>query len=294
MIQVRTLLFAGAIAATTLAAAAQGPKMGDRGFVETEGEKIYYETYGEGDAVVFSHGLGGNHAIWYQQVYRFAQEYFVITWDQRGFGQSTNVNEQAGPEAAARDLKALLDHLEIEDAHLVGQSMGGWTTMAFALDNPDRVRSVVFADTIAGIYTPAIEEQFDAYIRSAFSAPVRGARPFGSHPAVGTKHTAEDPTHAFLYEQLGSATSPPPPTIARQLRETGYDHEKISRIDVPVLFVVGSDDPIFTPASIAAAAEVVPNSEVVEIPETGHSPYFERPEKWNTAVLGFLGGRGAR
>lgn len=283
------MLFTGAMFCTFTLAFAQGPQMDARGFLETEGEKIYYETYGQGDPVVFSHGLGGNHAIWYQQVFEFAQNHLVITWDQRGFGQSTNINEQAGPEAAARDLEALLDHLGIEKAHLIGQSMGGWTTMAFVLDHPKRVRSVVFADTIAGIYTPAIEEQFDAYIRSAFSAPVRGAQPFGSHPAIGTKHTAIHPTHAFLYEQIGSATSPPPPTIARLLRETGYDHEKIRSIDAPVFFIVGSDDPIFTPASIAVAAELIPKSRVVEIPDAGHSPYFELPDQWNTEVLEFLG-----
>lgn len=269
---------------------AEDPKMGDRGFVETEGEKIYYETYGEGDTVVFSHGLGGNHAIWYQQVYEFAKRYRVVTWDQRGFGLSTNLNGTAGPEAASRDLKALLDHLEIEQTHLIGQSMGGWTTMGFVLENPERVRSVVFADTIAGIYTPEIEAQFDAYIRSAFSAPTRGAMAFGAHPAVGAKHTQSDPVHSFLYEQIGSAASPPPPTIAKQLRDTAYDTARIGAISAPVLFVVGSDDPIFMPTSIRAASALIPGSAVVEIQDAGHSPYFERPELWNAAVAEFLSG----
>lgn len=287
MFQVRAIWATG-VSLAACCAAAQGPSMGERGFVENEGEKIYYETYGSGDPVVFSHGLGGNHAIWYQQVYDFAKNHLVITWDQRGFGQSTNRNEQAGPDAAGRDLKALLDHLGIEKAHLIGQSMGGWTTMAFALENPERVRSIVFADTIAGIYTPEIEAQFDDYIRSRFSAPVRGASPFGSHPAIGEKHTAENPTHAFLYEQIGSATSPPPAPIAKLLRDTAYDHARIKTIAVPVLFVVGSDDPIFTPESIQAAAEIVPNCRVVQIADAGHSPYFERPNEWNAVVQHFL------
>src|SRR5690349_1553135 len=124
------------------------------GFVECDREQIYYEAVGSGDALVLSHGLGGNHAIWYQQVPEFAKHYCVVTWDQRGFGRSTNTANNSGPEAAARDLAAVLDHLKIDRAHLVGQSMGGWAVMGYALAHPERVRSLVLADTLGGIYTP--------------------------------------------------------------------------------------------------------------------------------------------
>jgi len=103
------------------------------GFMEYEGEQIYYEVTGTGPPVILSHGLGGNHAIWYQQVPALSQDYQVITWDQRGFGRSTNTGGNASPLTAVRDLKALMDHLKIEKAHLIGQSMGGWAVMGFAL-----------------------------------------------------------------------------------------------------------------------------------------------------------------
>jgi reactive intermediate/imine deaminase len=160
------------------------------GFLETpDGERLYYEVTGEGEPIIFSHGLGGNHAVWYQQVADLAFDFQVVTWDQRGFGQSTNVNDEAGPDAFARDLGVLMDHLGIESAHLVGQSMGGWTVMAFALDQPERTRSLTFADTIAGIYTPRIEAAFDAYIRSMLA----GGEPahLGNHPALGAQLARE-------------------------------------------------------------------------------------------------------
>lgn len=81
------------------------------GFVEHDGEQIYFESIGTGEAVVLSHGSGGTHAVWYQQVVVLAQKYRVVTWDQRGFGRSTDVNKQAGPGPAIEHLKALLDHL---------------------------------------------------------------------------------------------------------------------------------------------------------------------------------------
>lgn len=260
-----------------------------KGFVTSAGEDIYYEVTGEGTPVVFSHGLGGNHAIWYQQVPAFARHYRVITWDQRGFGRSTNREKQAGPAAFSRDLKALLDELEIERAHLVGQSMGGWTVMGFATAHPDRVLSVTLADTIGGIYNESIRESFVAYIQASLGGN-GGESPMtlAQHPAVGTELSLRDPAQGFLYSQIGSVAGPPPRGIAGKLLGTAYPLDTIAAINFPVLFVVGSDDPIFPPATIREASTLVPGSRVVEIPGTGHSPYFERPEVWNRSVLDFM------
>ena len=126
------------------------------GFVESDGERIYHEVCGEGEPVVLCHGAGGNHASWYQQVPAFASRYRVITWDQRGFGRSTNRADRSGPRAAVADLRGLLDHLAVDKAHLVGQSMGGWVILGFALAHPERVRSLVFASTTAGIQVPGM------------------------------------------------------------------------------------------------------------------------------------------
>ena len=103
----------------------QLPKIGPHGFITQEDESIYYESYGTGETVILCHGLGGNHAIWYQQVPVLACLFNVITWDQRGFGRSTNRAKQSGPAAAVIDLKSLIDHLKVEQAHIIGQSMGG-------------------------------------------------------------------------------------------------------------------------------------------------------------------------
>ncbi len=65
------------------------------GSVTVDGEQVYFESVGAGDPVVLSHGNGGTHAVWFQQVVVLAQKYRVITWDQRGFGRSTNVNRRS-------------------------------------------------------------------------------------------------------------------------------------------------------------------------------------------------------
>lgn len=254
------------------------------GFVENDGEQIYFESVGTGDAVVLSHGGGGNHVVWYQQVPALAQKYRVITWDQRGFGRSTNVSQQAGPVSAVEDLEALLDHLGITSAHLVGQSMGGWAVMGFALRYPERVRSLVLADTVAGISTPQAAQAIDPALRS--SAPP-DQLPITRHPGLSDALGTRDPAKAFLYRQIGGST---PAGMGDKLRQTTYDLNDVRRIRIPTLLVVGEQDQVFPPATIRSIAAEVRGAQVTVVPGAGHSPYFEAPDAWNEAVMTFLGG----
>jgi 2-succinyl-6-hydroxy-2,4-cyclohexadiene-1-carboxylate synthase len=250
--------------------------------VESSGEQIYFESVGTGDPVVLLHGSGGNHAVWYQQVPVLAQKYRVITWDQRGFGRSTNVKRQASIANAVQDFEALLVHLGIPRAHVVGQSMGGWTAMGFALKHPERVRSLVLADTIAGAFTPEATRAAE----SALKRPGPDQLPITRHPGLSDALGARDPAKAFLYRQMGG---PSPPGMRENLYQTSYPLDDIRRISVPVLMIVGADDQTFPPAAIRSVAAEIKGAKVVELPDAGHSPYFETPAAWNEVVVNFLG-----
>lgn len=264
------------------------PSKGGSGFVVSDGEHIYYETYGQGNAIVFCHGLGGNHVIWYQQVAEFARSYRVVTWDQRGFGRSSNRGNRADPDASISDLKAVLDHLHIEKAHLIGQSMGGIVVMGLALQNPERVGTLVLGDTNGGIYSQGIEEAFNAFLKKAASSPASAKMPIGQHPALGEKLRQVNSAQAFLYEQIGTMAGDPPKNITTLYRNIAYPHEKLRKLRIPVLFIVGEEDPIFPPEIVREVASVISNSHVIVIPSAGHSPYFEAPQRWNTEVSKFL------
>lgn len=267
------------------------------GFITRDEDRIYYEVSGDGDddkeTIVFCHGLGGNHAIWYQQVAEFAPDYRVITWDQRGFGRSSGEATNAlRPATAAADLAALLDHLGVESAHVVGQSMGGWTVLGLLLEHHERVKSLVLADTIGGIYTPEIRKKFLAYVAAArTTAPSDGNYPLGRHPAISAELVNRDPAKALLYQQIGSFPSPPPMVVGTLLISTGYDLDALKQVKTPTLFIVGSEDAIFQPSLIQAASEQIPGSTVKVIPSAGHSPYFEKPAEWNRIVLNFMRNR---
>ncbi|MEO8103958.1 MAG: alpha/beta hydrolase [Betaproteobacteria bacterium] len=266
------------------------------GFVEREGEQIYYETVGArtGPVVVFTHGMGGNHMIWYQQVAHFALFCRVITWDQRGFGRSTNVGGNASPQVAAADLAAVLEHLEADSAHVIGQSLGGWASLGYALRHPQRVRSLVLADSIAGIHSERIEREFRAYVARLATAVAQAgsadmANAIDRHPALERDFGTRDRAKAFLYRQI-SATSLSPPVVALRhlLPESFWPDGEVAGLSVPTLFIVGEYDDIFSPGLIREAASCVPGATVRVIASAGHSPYFETPAAWNVIVQGFI------
>jgi 3-oxoadipate enol-lactonase len=259
------------------------------GFLARSGERIYYEVCGGGPDLVLCHGAGGNHAIWFQQVAWFAARgRRVVSWDQRGFGRSTDQAKEGGPEAATADLRALLDHLEVGRADLAGQSMGGWAALGFALESPERVHRLVLADTLGGIGTP---QAASAAVDRASAAQLLTAPGLGRHPALDDSLSERDPALAHLYQMLGSFGEPELARIAPRLFAVRRAPEALRALAVPTLFVVGSRDRLFPPAQVREAAALLPDARVVEIEGAGHSPYFERAAEWNAHVAEFLDAR---
>ncbi len=122
----------------------------DSGMLATASAEIYWQALGEGPAVVLAHGIGGNHAIWYRQIDALSRSNRVITFDHRGFGLSRDLDGR-GRDAFVEDLTALLDHLDIAKAALVGQSMGAGTCIGFAHRAPERVAALAICDSLHGI-----------------------------------------------------------------------------------------------------------------------------------------------
>jgi len=170
------------------------------------GASIYLEITGPADGgatpVVLCHGAGGNHAIWFRQVAAMAHERTVVTWDHRGFGR-THADDGIGEPAVSRDdVGAVLDAVEIERAHLVAQSMGGWTALGFTIAHPERVVSLTLADTVAGIGTDAVARNWGEYLERRKQAGDREG--YGDSFALGQRFLRDDPIGAALYQAIGS------------------------------------------------------------------------------------------
>lgn len=271
-------------AATTATTRRGGAGIARRtGFLDHDGDSIYYEVVGDGGVpLVLSHGAGGNHAVWFQQVAAFAQDRMVVTWDHRGYGRSTDRAGRSGPALAMTDLLALVDHLGIERADLVGQSMGGWTVVGAAMARPTLPRRIVLADTLGGFTSRTIEAAL------AMRPPIDLTDALGLHPALDPAYSARQPAMAHLYQSLGRMGTADPMVMLPRLLEVTHPPEEAAVIAAPVLCLVGDRDPLFPPASVRALADLLPDARVTEITGSGHSPYFEDPDAWNAVVRHFL------
>ena len=263
------------------------------GFVEHDGERLYYEVIGDESSdttpLVLSHGAGGNHAVWFQQVAHLASNRVVVTWDHRGYGRSSDLGDRTGPLVASADLLAILDELGIQRADLVGQSMGGWSVVGAALARPGLARSLVLADTIGGFATETV---LAGLAHGVPRGPEREA--LGDHPALGEAFSARSPELAHLYQSLGRMGSCDGAIVIKRLLEVTHDEGQAAQLTMPVLLIVGDHDQLFAPAAIHALGDLLPDARVVEIEGTGHSPYFEDPTAWNRAVDSFLAWLDAR
>jgi pimeloyl-ACP methyl ester carboxylesterase len=130
-------------------------------FAKLNGASIHYEATGTGPALIFSHEFAGDSRSWKPQVEAFAGDFRCITWNYRGFPPSEVPEDPASysQEQLVDDLRALMDHLEIGQAHVAGLSMGGSVTLHFALSHPERCLSAVVAGAGSGsVNRPQFEE----------------------------------------------------------------------------------------------------------------------------------------
>jgi 3-oxoadipate enol-lactonase len=248
------------------------------------GIDLYYEVHGSGPAVVFLHGVGGNHAAWYQQAPFFARHYKVITVDQRGFGHSEDRNG-LGRAGFVDDLRGLVDALSVDAISIVAQSMGGATGIGFAVRYPERTRSLVMADTLGGIELPA-------HLRSIVEANSAATRDLSQLERVVAKSfPIRDPARAELYLQIASFNR----NNANRLNSIGpalppnsIEAIGVAAKKVPMLFLVGEEDVLQLPAVIKETAGLIAGAAFTVVPDAGHSVYFERPDVFNYVVHDFL------
>ena len=131
--------------------------------------RLYYEDTGEGEAMLFVHEFAGDHRQWEPQVRYFSRRYHCITFDARGYPLSDvpEADEKYSQDRARDDIKAIIDHLGIEQAHIVGHSMGTFATLHFGIHYPARALSLVLAGCGYGAHPDAQQAFLDLTKRTA-------------------------------------------------------------------------------------------------------------------------------
>lgn len=260
-------------------------------FLETNGARIAYDATGSGDPVVLIHAGVANRSMWDAQVEALQDRYRVIRYDTRGFGETES---DAVAFSNRADVAALLDELGVDRAHVVGLSRGGSIALDFAIEFPDRVRSLtVVAGGISGYESPAEPppETWEA---------VDAMEEAGDWPALADWETA------YWADGPGQPTDRVP-DIRRRVHEwvlANYLAEKemgtpqpldppaagrLAELRVPLLVMLGTLDDPGTTESMRHLAAAVPDAQLEEFP-TAHMLNLEEPARFNSVLRAFLDG----
>ncbi len=263
------------------------------GRLRVDGAEIHYEVSGQGPAIVFAHGLGGNHMSWWQQVGHFRNSYTCVTFSHRGFAPSWAEGGHPDPTRYADDLAALIDHLKLDQVHLVGQSMGGWTVVEYGLRHPQRVCSLVLSATVGSIDL----ERLASLDRNALAtwlketekavAQCRAAR---VHPAAGLRMAREQPAKHLLYQHIDECARDLDKELLRaRLRAMRVrSPADLAATGIPLMLISPEEDMVIPPPALGALARELAGACITPLADTGHSPYFERPLVFNQCLGNFF------
>ena len=261
------------------------------GFAEINGAKIYYEVAGEGQPLVMVHAGIAHKSMWDDQFDFFAQQYKVVRYDMRGYGQSLPI---ADDYQRHEDIRALLDFLKIDHAYLMGCSMGGGACMNFALTYPERADALMMVGSGPGGFTyddwspsPLDEAMEEAYQQGDLArinevgmqifVDGRGRTPDQVNPVL-RKKIYDMNMIAVQNEKLMGRDVPLPMPAAQRLSE----------LHLPVLIIYGDLDEEYILRAADFMATHISGARKVLMPGTAHLPNMEFPLEFNAHVQAFL------
>jgi pimeloyl-ACP methyl ester carboxylesterase len=261
--------------------------------VESNGQRLYYESAGEGEPLILVMGLGADHLAWAFQVGPLSEHFQVITFDNRDSGQSSYADGPYEITDLAADTIGLVDALGIDSFHLVGASMGGAIAQEVALGWQDRVRTLTLAITFAGagaygrklgrmlaadVMRRSFEEQIDQMMLLCFTEQLY----------------EEQEKITFLRQGMLANPHPQEPEgFARQAEASGRHEarERLPSLKMPV-HVIGAEHDILVPVwKSKELAQLIPGAQLSIIEGAAHGLNLERAEDFNAAVLDFLRSR---
>ncbi|WP_137153260.1 alpha/beta hydrolase [Devosia sp. FKR38] len=244
------------------------PGAATTGTLTHDGAELWYAQLGEGPAVILLHGGLGNAGNWGYQIPALAAAgYRVIALDTRGHGRSTSDNNPYHYSRLATDLLALMDHLALPDAALVGWSDGACTALELAMQQPDRVRSVFF---FACNVTPD------------------GALPFVMTPVIENCLVRHKADYAALSATPDAFDAFMDAVGLMQRSEPNYSAADLAAVRVPVIVAHSTGDEFIRAEHAAFLAASIPGATLVTLDGVTHFAPLQRPELFNVAVLGFL------
>ena len=272
-----------------------------RTFQSSDGVTLSYAEEGAGAPIVFVHEFGGDHRSWHRQVPVLSQDFRCIVYSARGFLPSSvpSSRDQYGQAQSTGDLLALMDHLELPAAHVVGTSMGSFTSLDFALNHPDRVLSLTLVGNSSG---PRDEAERQNYRKTWIGHEIDLRESHGGEGAVAV--LLDDPAYqsfqknqsadwAIYADNLRGQSVKGAVHVLSTLhwnrRSLFEDQERLKALTQPVMLVTGDEDYYLVAETNAFLKNILPNVSWHQFEATGHLVNIEQPEPFNRLLADFVG-----
>lgn len=253
--------------------------------------RLAVDVVGSGPPVVFLHGVGGRRQNWDRQVNALDGTFTTFAWDARGYGDSAD--DLTRPRRFgdfADDLERLLDHFDIERAHLVGLSMGARIVMDFAVDRPGRLATLVLADCFYAFDSSLTPDKQEEYVALRAKPLMEGKSFADLAPALIESLVSPHASAEARDELRASIEALRADSYLATLRSSlTFDRgDDLPSITAPTQLVFGSDDRL-TPASIGEEmVSIMSDASLAVIEGAGHLSNIEAPEEFNEILRGFL------
>lgn len=259
----------------------------------------YRDSGGSGPVVVFTHGIGGSLEVWENQFAVFEQDYRLIAWDMPGHGQSDVGDQPYDPDKFAAFGWRFLDQLNIDQAILVGFSLGGSVSLRMAGLNSSRVSKLVLgaaatlgrdAPLIFKLFTlPVIGELMTKPSKNGIEQQIQAT--FKNPPNIPQQKKDQ----MLEYAQRPGAQKAFVSTLRLMMNLSGLRQAMVSRsyeilktLDMPVLIVQGRDDLMVKATHSEQAAKIAKNAKLFMLDDCGHALHEEKPDEFNAALKNFL------
>lgn len=242
--------------------------------------ELYYDLQGEGEPIVFIHGLLDDSSVWNAQIELFTANYRVITYDLRGHGRSDKPKGNYSIQTLADDLYALMNELNLEKAMIVGHSEGGMVAILFTLDHPDKVSKLVLVSSGA-----------KASLLQGLFSRLKSILPYGTFVKMVTGTKYRKPSEQVTERAMEIAMNVPKHVMNEYWNAlTGnYDVKRsLYRIETPTLIIAGEKDTLIPLSRSKLLIKGIEGSELRTIPECGHMVMIEKPGELNEILQEFI------
>ena len=260
------------------------------------GINIFYEETGSGTPLLFLHEFAADMRGWEPQIRFFSRRYRCINYAARGYPPSDVPEDPAlyTQDIAVDDARGVLDALNIEKAHVIGLSMGGYATVLFGVKYPERALSLTIggvgygSTSQQGNWFGDLEEFADAFIREGMKAKAE-------EYALGPTRVQMQNKDPRGWEEFREQFMEHSPVGAANTFRGVQKHrpnllkmgDQLSKIPVPVLILLGDEDDPALEASLFMK-QTIPSAALEIYPRSGHAINLEEPDRFNRSVLDFI------